>query len=385
MRVCYWGTYDREYVRTRVLLRALRANGVEVVECHSPLWSGTADKVREAGKGILNPRLWWRLARTYLRLLARTLHVGHYDVLLVGYAGHLDVFLARAITWLARRPLVFDAFLSLHETVVEDRGLAGRRSALAGLLFRVEKLGCALADLVLLDTETDIAYFVAKYGLPRERFARVWVGAEEETYRPLPAPENHEGFTVLFFGKFIPLHGIEHILGAAQRLQDRPQIRFAFIGDGQTYEAMRRLGDEMGLDNVLWGPRWLDPPVLARHIAAADACLGIFGASAKALRVIPTKAFVALAMGKPLVTADSPAAHELLHSGVDALLCTPGDPQALADAIRALWHDRALQARLAVGGRELFEEHLTAERIGAPLAARLRALAEPRAPESDPN
>ncbi|MHB0858939.1 MAG: glycosyltransferase family 4 protein [Anaerolineae bacterium] len=374
MRVCYWGTYDADYVRNRVIIQGLRANGVEVVECHSPLWSGTADKVRQASKGPLNPRLWLRLARTYLRLLWRTLWVGRYDVLIVGYAGHLDVFPARVLAWLKRKPLVFDAYLSLHETVVEDRGLAGRRTLLAGLLYRVEKAGCALADLVLLDTEADIAYFVAKYNLPKERFARVWVGAEEEIYHPLPAPEGNEAFTALFFGKFIPLHGIEHILGAAQRLRDRPEIRFAFIGDGQTYDAMRRMAEELGLDNVIWGPRWLEPPDLARRIAAADVCLGIFGTSAKALRVIPTKAFVALAMGKPLITADSPAARELFTPGVDALLCPPGDPEALAEAIAKLCSDRHQTLAIAGRGQELYATCLTPPQIVQPLLSALHSI-----------
>src|SRR6266404_7464794 len=34
LRVCYFGAYDREYVRNVVLINGLRRNGVEVVECH---------------------------------------------------------------------------------------------------------------------------------------------------------------------------------------------------------------------------------------------------------------------------------------------------------------------------------------------------------------
>ena len=52
--------------------------------------------------------------------------------------------------------------------------------------------------------------------------------------------------------------------------------------------------------------------------------------------MIPNKAFQALACGTPLVTADTPAARELLVDGESALLVPTGDPEALAAAIRRL-------------------------------------------------
>ncbi len=55
--------------------------------------------------------------------------------------------------------------------------------------------------------------------------------------------------------------------------------------------------------------------------------------------MIPNKAFQAIACGTPLVTADTPAARELLVDGESALLVPPGDPRALAAAIRRLAAD----------------------------------------------
>ena len=44
MRLLWLGTYERDYTRTRVLLHGLRGLGVEVVECHRPLWELTRHK-----------------------------------------------------------------------------------------------------------------------------------------------------------------------------------------------------------------------------------------------------------------------------------------------------------------------------------------------------
>jgi glycosyltransferase involved in cell wall biosynthesis len=78
--------------------------------------------------------------------------------------------------------------------------------------------------------------------------------------------------------------------------------------------------------------------------------LGIFGTSSKAARVIPNKAFQALACGAPLVTADTPAARELLTDGKDALLVPPGEPAALAAALRRLAADDEFRTRLGFDG-----------------------------------
>ena len=365
MRVCYFGTYDADHVRNRLLIKSLRSHGVEVTECHSRLWQGTEDKVREAERGLINPRLWWRFLGAYVRLLRRYLRVRNWDVMVVGYAGHLDVLFARILASIARKPLVFDAFLSLHETLVDDRGLADERSMIASLAFRLEKAACRLSDLVLLDTQAHVQYFSSKYGLPRTKFRRIWVGADESIYHPVRSPRQEAAFTVIYFGKYIPLHGVKYIVEAAAELAAHPDVSFELVGRGQTYEEMRRLAQRLHVRNIIWGPEWLEPAELAQRVARADVCLGVFGTSAKAGRVIPSKAYIALAMRKPLITRESLAAREVLVSGENSLLCPAGDAQALARCIVALRDDPDLCERIAVKGHRLFRERFSSQAVGA--------------------
>ena len=70
-------------------------------------------------------------------------------------------------------------------------------------------------------------------------------------------------------------------------------------------------------------------------IQQADICLGIFGDSEKASRVIPNKVFQILHSGKPLITRDSPAIRELLNPDMTGVYLVPAaSPKALADAIQ---------------------------------------------------
>lgn len=48
LRVIAWGSYDLGKPRVRILLRGLRENGVEVLECHRDVWQGVEDKSQVA-------------------------------------------------------------------------------------------------------------------------------------------------------------------------------------------------------------------------------------------------------------------------------------------------------------------------------------------------
>ena len=366
MKVCYFGTYDVEQSRNNVIIQGLRQNGVDVVECHARLWYDTADKIRSVRGGLFNPVLLGRALGSYLRLIRRYTRIGDYDVMVVGYAGHFDLFLAKLLTSFSRKPLVFDALLSLTETVVEDRGLAQRGSRLARLVYLVDKYACRLADLVLLDTEAHVRHFQRDLGVRPGKLRWVPVGADEVYCRgPSPVGES-DPFRVVYFGQYIPLHGVNHIVEAAKLLEEHPDIRFELVGDGQTYPEAASLAERLQAQNVTFRRTWLSPEdLIAEHLVPADVCLGVFGDSPKARRVGPIKVFVALALGKPVITGDSPAAREMLIHGTDAILCEMANPQALAQAILLLKRDRPLREKIAKQGYLSFQNKFSSQVIGA--------------------
>jgi glycosyltransferase involved in cell wall biosynthesis len=92
------------------------------------------------------------------------------------------------------------------------------------------------------------------------------------------------------------------------------------------------------------------------------------------MRVIPNKAFQALACGTPLVTAASPAAAELLIHGESALLVPAGDPVALAAAVRRLAGDAQLARRLSEGGHATYRAQASEEVLGTRWRSLIEAL-----------
>ena len=79
---------------------------------------------------------------------------------------------------------------------------------------------------------------------------------------------------------------------------------------------------------------WVDYSRLPAVIARATICLGVFGTSDKAGRVIPNKLFQQLAVGKPVITRSSEAVDALAKRHPQALITVPaGEPRSLADAV----------------------------------------------------
>lgn len=358
MRLCMFGTYEAGYDRNQILLRGLRDAGVEVIECHEPMWETMRYKTSALKGPLQYLAIVVKLTIAYTKLGFRYLTAPAHDVVLVGYLGHFDVFPARLLTWLRRKPLVFDAFVSLYDTSVEDRRVFSKGSLPAHVLRFVDRWSCKLPDAVLLDTTQHIDYFCSEFGLDRSKFQRVVVGADPAYIdEPLPEPPR-DAFAVLHYGKFAPLHGMQFILDAANELREYPDIRFKLVGGGQTFAETKTYAEELSLTNVELIP-WLEPEELREAIRESQVCLGIFGETPKASRVVPNKVYQCLASGAALVTGRSPASEELIVDHEHALLCDMANGKAIADAILELKGDPDLRERLRENGAGLFRERFT--------------------------
>lgn len=376
MRICYFGTFEAGYDRNRILIQGLRELGHDVDVCHEELWQGSRHKTAAATSPAALLGLSMRLVRAYAALGRRYLRREAHDVVIVGYLGHLDVFPARLLSWLRNEPLVFDAFISLHDTLVGDRAVVRAGSLPARLLELLDTAACGVADRVLLDTDAHVDYFVEAFRLDRSKFQRVLVGADPSFfYRPsLPTGEPvGEKFSVLHYSKFAPLHGLSYMLQAAKLLEADSRVEFLLVGGGQMKEEVGRMSAELRLTNVR-RVDWMTPDELRVAIAEAGACLGIFGDTAKASRVIPNKVYQCMAVGGAIVTRDSPGIRELLRHEENALLCPPADPEGIAEAIARLLAEPQLRQRIGTNAREVFRQRCQPAEVCRPLEQLLPSL-----------
>lgn len=336
-RILLWGTYDLGTPRTRVLRDGLEALGYEVSEVHVNIWRGHEDK-SQLKRGTMARKL-LRMFLAYPVLVWRYLRASDHDIVLIPYLGQFDVIVLWPFARLRGKALVWDMFLSLYDTVVNDRRLAAPRAPKALFLKLVERLGCRAADLVLLDTQSHARYIERLFALPQGKMGAFPVGAEPAAFQRLAPPLRGDRPTrLLFYGQMIPLHGIETILVAALSPRGR-QRHWTLIGTGQDLAKVTAALSGSMADHVDWRP-WVPYAELTDEIGRADICLGIFGSSEKAASVVPNKVYQTLLSGRSLITRDSPALREAFgtpHPGLR--LVAAGSPDALMDAVGELERD----------------------------------------------
>jgi glycosyltransferase involved in cell wall biosynthesis len=344
------------YIRTESLLEALRA-------CPNVKLS----IARNARPGIGRYIETWRALRR-LRTCSAP------DVYVLGFRGHEFFWPLR---WLSEgKPLLFDALMSPYAALRDERTDNLVRRILAWLLYPLERSTMRHADLVLTDTQLHVDFYARTFGLPVQHLFALPVGAIELATNVVVSPQrDHKPFSVLFYGSFLPLHGMAVIVAAAALLTDLP-IQFDFIGGSKAQaRGLRDLCKASGVTNFTYR-RWVElDQLLLKDIPNADLCLGgPFGDTPQARRVITTKTSQCLALGKATVIGEIDEDYGFVDRR-NCLLVPQGDAGALAASIRWSFENRALLPELGARGRDAYQERLSISVIATHLQAALTQLA----------
>ena len=376
LRVCYFGTYRAGYTRNQIILKGLQAQpDVAVHVCHAPLWHGIEDRVQQASGGWRNPRFWGRVAAAYRRLIRAHAAAPDYDVMLIGYPGQFDAYLGRRLAHGRGKPVALDILMSLH-LVAEERGLVAAHPATGALLFRLERGGLRRPDLLIAENAEYGGYIADKYDLPRERFRYVPHGADESVFhpRPLRPPDDH--FRVTYHGGYLPSHGMDAILGAAALLRERPDVCFHFYGSGPEKERIVRQAVELALPNVTFHG-FVSQDELLDGLATAHVCLGVFGTTRQANFTVQNKVWEGLAMGRPVISSNSPTIRAALADRREIYLIERNSPAALAAGLSELQANPALREAIAAAGHARYRAEHTVAALGRQMAMALRSVATP--------
>jgi len=346
--VLWWGRYDADYSRNRVVHQAFTALGWEC-------------------------RVFRPLASPFAALEARLRGVAKPDLVWVPCFRQRDVMTARR--WCAhhRVPLVFDPLISSYDKQVFERRKFTADSPQARRLLKKERTLFGAADRVVADTDGHADFFTAQLGVAPGNAFVVPVGAEESLFFPedgaRPAPAVPE---VLFYGSFLSLQGPQVIIEAARCYQG-PPVRWCLLGSGPLRTACETAAH--GLNNVSF-EEWVPYDQLPARIRRADILLGIFGDSDKATRVIPNKAYQTLACGKPLITRTSPAYPPALQATSEGGIAwvPPNNPAALAEAVATLVRAPARLPAMGHAARRSYDQYFSSRTIQARLDQLLQSL-----------
>ena len=221
------------------------------------------------------------------------------------------------------------------------------------------------ADQVVVNSPGYVAHVS---GRGAQRVELVPNGADPQMFDPADqgasfrsANRLADKFVVLYAGA----HGMSNDLGvaleAAKLLQNTPaagEVTVTFLGDGKEKPALQKQAAEMGLTNVLFLPP-VPKTEMAAALAGADACLAILKPIEEYKTTYPNKVFDYMAAGRPVVLAIDGVIRQVVEAAHCGVFAQPGDPAALAQAIRQLAADKTASRRMGLAGRKYLEQHFS--------------------------
>lgn len=346
MKVCYLGDYNLGYPRHKVLIRGMNSNNIEVIEKNT----------QKVG------------FEKYLDLIKFTLEANkESDIILIGYSDSRFVPLVKLFS---SKPVIWNAFYSKYENWIFDRRLAMPISLKACYYWFTDWLCCIASDLIILEADADIDYFVKTFKIKKSKFLKIFVGWDEDVFYPQEYKKISNDFIVEFHGKYIPIQGIEYIVEAAKILENNTDIRFNLVGSGQEYKKIRKMAECLNIKNIFFTPK-VPLEDVPKYIAEADVCLGLFGNIERTEQAIPNKVYEASAMGKPSINANTKAVHELFVDRESILLCKKGDAEDLAKKILEIKEDDNLRKKIAQNAYGVVSKQASTKELGRVLKNRL--------------
>lgn len=260
--------------------------------------------------------------------------------------------------FLFRKQIIFDAFTSIYESAVFDRQVFHRYSIQAVKSFALDFFSGHAASMLLFDTAENQQYFCSNFLVPSKKaiILPVCVNLEiVDNITPIEELAFGGEINILFYGSYIPLQGVQYIIEAAEKLKNLTNLRFFLIGSGQTKKMIVESASERELTNI----RFIDSVAyeeMIRYIKSADICLGIFGTTQKASRVIPNKIIDYLACGKTVITGANVPLERYFQDGKEIVYCARGDADDLAKKILEILARKEDYAQTGSFGRLKIEE-----------------------------
>ena len=280
------------------------------------------------------------------------------DVMKQGDVGHLHGHFCHGvatITWLAARMSARSYSFTAHAKDIYQAELN------PGDLLERKMHG---ARFVATCTCANEQVLRARHPRPDEVHA-IYHGLDTDWFKPLPGTAPQTRPLILSVGRLVEKKGFDQLVEACARLRDAGiDFECLIVGEsGSASAAIAALIEAHGLaDRVR-----LHGPVTQAELRGIYARASLFALPCQVMEDgdrdgFPNVLAESMAMGVPVVSTAISGIPEMIDDGVHGLLVEPRDPAGLAEALRRVITDPALQRRLALAGRERICERFDSRR-----------------------
>ncbi len=177
-------------------------------------------------------------------------------------------------------------------------------------------------------------------------------GVDAERFTPAQVDlDARKGFTIGFVGTLKPWHDLRVLVEAFDLVKSRcPDARLLIVGEGPGRTALMTDLATRGLLSHAELTGGVSHEEVPQLLARMDVAVAPYGEGD--VYFSPLKLFEYMAAGVPVVATRVGQVKDVLCSGTTGLLVSPGNANALSDALLLLHNDPALRRRLAHAARE---------------------------------
>jgi glycosyltransferase involved in cell wall biosynthesis len=211
----------------------------------------------------------------------------------------------------------------------------------------MQRLVAARVDRIITGSQNSARSIVQVLGLPSEQVCPILDGVDVETFRPVQGVEKEPG-SLLFVGNSEDLNkGAPYLMAALGRLRGRVSFHLTLVDrKPEDLKVVPPLVRRYGLGNDVTYTGRVSNEELRRLYGRSQVLV-----SPSLYEGFGLPAAEAMACGTAVVATSAGAFPEVVADGVTGVLTPPADPDALAEAIRALLVDAELCRRMGEAGR----------------------------------
>ena len=269
------------------------------------------------------------------------------------------------IKFFRRTPIVYD-IQDLWPDTLEATDMINSKKLLKAISWACDQIYKSVDKIVVLSPGFKLK--LMERNIPSTKLEVIYNWADEEILRSHNAKlnffkEEKNNFNILFAGNIGRAQKLEVVLEAAKiLLNDHPMIKFIFLGNGISLDALKKQSKKMQLSNIIF---MNEVPMhqVGIFLESADVLLIHLKKNKLFEITIPGKTQAYMSIGKPIIIGVKGDASDLINNAKCGITIESENAEELAEADISLENlSEEEMLRLGHNARDFYDKNLSVKR-----------------------